>query len=146
MKKEGIMKRLFLVLLAVAFLFIGCQNGILQINPSTDVNSYETLGRDIGAYMKVKKPEVVEKAQEWVDGALLLTDEEILSKNILQTLYEHVLTEYPENAEIIFLGKSVLNIAGVKINLDASQLLPEEKPVYVECVRGVLKGYSEATK
>lgn len=140
------MKNLCIVLVFV-FLTVGLTGcKFIQINPSTDVNSYEMLGKDIGIYMKVKRPDVVKEAKDWVDDALILTDEEILSKNALQVMYEHVLTEYPENAEIIFLSKSVLNLAGVKINLDASQLLPEEKPIYVECVRGLLKGYSEATK
>ena len=133
-----------IVMLFIAFLFTGC--GIIQINPSTDANNYEMLGRDIGTYMKIKKPEVVEDAADWVEAALLLTDEEILSNNALQAMYEYLLKEMPENAEIILLAKSTLNILGVKINLDASQLLPEDRPKYVECVRGLLKGYSEATK
>ena len=139
------MKRLFLVLLAIAFLFIGCPP-FIEINPSIDVNQYEILGRDIGTYMLVKKPEVVEDAAKWVKAALLLTDEEILSQNALQSMHEYILQEMPENAEIILLAKSTLNILGVKLNLDASQLLPEDRPKYVECVRGLLKGYSESTK
>ena len=140
------MKRLLFVLITVCFLFTGCQNGILQINPSTDVSRYEALGGTVGAYLKAKKPEVVKDAAEWVSGALLMTDEEILSKNVLQTMYEYLLNKMPENAEIVLIGKSIVDIAGVQINMDASQLLPDKKPVYVECVRGFLKGYSEATK
>lgn len=133
-----------IVMLFIAFLFTGC--GILQINPSVDVNQYEILGRDIGTYMKVKKPDIVEDVAMWVEGALLLTDEEILNQNALQVMYEYLLKEMPENAEVILITKSTLNILGVKINLDASQLLPEDRPKYVECVRGLLKGYSESTK
>ena len=138
------MKRLFILPLLIVFLFAGCS--IFQIDPVTDAAQYETLGRDVGIYMKAKKPDVVERAAKWVDGALLLTDEEILSKNALQTMYEYLLKEMPENAEIILLTKSTLNILGVKFNLNASGLLPEDMQKYVDCVRGVLKGYSEATK
>ena len=133
------------IVLGLAILFTtGC--GIIQINPSVDVNQYETLGRDIGTYMKVKKPDVVDNVAEWVEGTLLLTDEGILDTNALQVIYEYLLKEMPEDAGVILLAKSTLNILGVKINLDASQLLPEDRPKYVECVRGLLKGYSEVTK
>ena len=142
-RKSNTTKTLLFAIIAGCFLFTGC--GILQINPSTDVDSYEMLGRDIGTYMKVKKPDVVEDAAKWVEGALLLTDEEILNQNALQVMYEYLLKKFPENAEIILITKSTLNILGVKLNLDASQLFPEDRPKYVECVRGLLKGYSEST-
>lgn len=134
------------VLIAICFLFTlsGCP--YFQINPSVDADQYETLGRDIGSYMKIKKPDKVEKAAKWVKGALLLTDEEIINQNALQLMYEYLLKEMPENAEVILLAKSTLNILGVKLNLNASQLLPEKRPEYIKCVRGLVKGYSEATK
>ena len=133
------------IVLGLTILLTGCPP-FIQINPSTDVNNYEMLGRDIGTYMKVIKRDVVEDAAGWVAAALLLSDEEILSQNALQAMYEYLLKEMPENAEVMLLAKSTLNILGVKINLDASQLLPEDRPKYVECVRGLLKGYSESTK
>ena len=145
-RKSNTTKTLLFVIIAVCFLFTGCQNGILQINPSVDVDQYEMLGRDIGTYMKVRRPEVVKDAADWIKAALLLTDEEILSQNALQAMYEYLLKEMPENAEVILLAKSTLNILGVKLNLDASQLLPEDRPKYVECVKGLLRGYSESTK
>ena len=116
--------RVLFTLITACFLFTGCPE-FMQINPSTDVDSYEMLGRDIGTYLKVKKPEIVEDAAKWVKGALLLTDEEILNQNALQAMYEYLLKEMPENAEVILLAKSTLNILGVKINLNASQLLPK---------------------
>jgi len=145
-EKGFIMKRSFLLLLAIIMIvgFTGCP--FLQINPSVEVDQYEMLGRDIGSYMKIKKPEIVEKVARWVKGALLLTDEEILNQDALQIMYEYLLKEMPENAEVILLAKSTLNILGVKLNLNASQLLPEKRPEYIKCVRGLVKGYSEATQ
>ena len=135
-----------IVILMCIFMFTGC--GILQINPSTDADSYEMLGRDIGTYMKVKRPEVVKAAKGWVDVVLLLSDEDILALNTLQVVYEFLLKEMPENAEIVLLAKSTLVILGVKINLNvnALELLPADQLIYVACVRGLLKGYSEVTK
>jgi len=136
------MKRLFLILLTASFLFTGCS--ILQISPSVDSAQYEMLGRDIGSYLNVKKPEFVAQSVPWVEGALTLTDEQLINGNVLQAAYEYALKANPEDAEFILLIKSSINILGIKI--DASQLLPEEKPKYVECVRGVLKGYAAAIK
>jgi len=136
------MKRLFLTLLAVCFLSVGCS--MFQIDPATDAAQYEMLGRDIGSYLNVKKPEFVAQSIPWVEGALTLTDEQLINGNVLQVAYEYALKASSKDAEFILLIKSAISILGIKI--DASQLLPEEKPKYVECVRGILKGYSEAIK
>ena len=144
-ERGRIMKRLIVVFIAVCFLFVGCQNGIIQINPSVDVDRYEALGKDIGGYMKIYEPEAVADAADWVEDALLMSDDELLSKDALQIMYEYIL-ERASHPEVVLLAKSTLSVFGVKVNLNAGQLLPDEKPVYLKCVRGLLKGYSEATK
>lgn len=138
------MKKLLILIIAACFIFTGCK--FIQISPSVEADQYEMLGRDIGSYMKVKKPDVVKDAADWVKGALLLTNEELLDKNILQTMYEYLLKEMPDNAEVILLAKSTLNILGVKFNLNAKLIFPEDVPEYILCVRGLLQGYSDATK
>ena len=128
-------------ILGVTFLFIGCS--FLQINPSTDATAYENLGRDVGSYLKATKDqEWLAESKKWVDDVLLLTDEELISQNVLQTAYELLLAKYPEKAGQFLLVKSTLTILGVKINLNPADLLPEDRPVYIACVRGLLKGYS----
>ena len=143
MKYPTGLKAPLIVILFIVFLFTGC--GIIQINPSTDVDRYEALGKDIGGYMKIYEPKAVADAADWVKGALLMSDEELLTKDALQVMYEYIL-ERASHPEVVLLAKSTLSVFGVKVNLNAGQLLPDEKPVYFKCVRGLLKGYSEATK
>ena len=140
------MKKLIgtIVMLSCILMLFGCGKWI-TINPSTDVNAYETLGRDVGTYLKATKDqEWLAESKEWADNALLLTDEELIAGNVLQVAYEKLLAKYPEKADKFLLAKSILTILGVQINLDISTLLPEDKPKYIECARGLLKGYSEA--
>ena len=151
-EKRGLMIKRTLTTISLAIvlglailLATGCQNGIIQINPSTDVDRYEALGKDIGGYMKIYEPKAVADAADWVKGALLMSDEELLSKDALQVMYEYIL-ERASHPEVVLLAKSTLSVFGVKVNLNAGQLLPDEKPVYLKCVRGLLKGYSKATK
>ena len=92
------MKRLFLILLAVCFLFTGFLTGCskyIQLNPSTDESAYEGLGRDVGSYLKTTKDkEWLAKSKKWADDALLLTDTELLEGNVLQVAYEQLLAKY----------------------------------------------------
>jgi hypothetical protein len=129
--------------IVLSFTFTGCP--FIQVAPSTDVNAYEILGRDIGTYLKRVKPDAVKDAAEWVDDALLMTNEELLSENALQVMYEYLL-EKAKHPEVVMGAKSILTIMGVKINLNVSNLLPEGRAKYSKCVRGLLKGYSDATK
>ncbi len=136
--------RLISILLAIIFL-TGCS--WVQLNPSTNESDYEAIGRDTGTYLKVtKSAEWIEDSREWVDGALLLTDEEMLSGNILSKIYTELLKANPDNAGVVMLAKNMLTILGVKINLNVATALPEEIAIYVQCSRAVLKGYLEATK
>lgn len=138
------MKRLFLVLLALVmvFAFMGCS--FVQINPSIESENYNTFGRDLGTYLKSKRPELVLKVKPHVDVALAMSDKELLEKNVLQTAYEYAMETYPDDADLIFVIKSGINLLGIKI--DASQLTPDELPGYAKCIRAVLKGFSDVTK
>ena len=143
--KRTITSAMLACILGVTFLFSGCS--VFQINPSTDEAAYETLGRDVGSYLKATKDqEWLTESKKWVDDILLLTDEELISQNVLQTAYELLLAKYPEKAGKFLLVKSTLTILGVKINLNPSDLLPEDRPKYIACARGLLKGYSAVLK
>jgi len=136
------MKRVLFTLITVCFMFTGCK--FIQINPSTDQALYENLGGNIGAYLKVKEPALVAKSAPWVKGAMAMTDEELISKNVLQAAYKYALEARPDDAEFILLVKSIVDLVGLR--LDASLLFPEQIPKYLMCTRALIKGYSEAVK
>ena len=138
------MKRVLLLFLALAmlFTFTGCP--FIQINPNDQVAKYETFGRNLGTYVKNKNPEFVAKANTYVKGVLELSDEELITSNILQTAYDYAMTNYSKDADLIFLVKSGLDLYGV--TLDLSEVLPDERPLYVKSVRALVKGYYEASK
>lgn len=137
------MKRLFLILLAEVMLlsFSSC---LLQINPNSQEAKYETFGRNLGTYVKNKNPEFVAKSNTYVKGVLELSDEELISNNILQTAYDYAMANHSEDADLIFLVKSGLDLYGVKI--DISKIMPDDRPLYVKSVRALVKGYYEASK
>ena len=137
------MKRLSLFLLAIAMLisFTGCP---LQVNPSIEMGNYETFGQNLGTFFKTTDPEFAEESETWVKGALELSNAEILDKNILQTAYKYAMKNKPEDAPLILLTKQGIDTFGIKI--DASKILPEDRPKYAKCVRVFLKGYLEAVK
>lgn len=139
---KGTTMRFLLILITVCFLFTGCK--FIQINPSTDQMLYETLGGNIGAYLKARDPALVAKVAPHIKTALAMSNEELISENVLQVAYEYALKSRPDDAEFILLVKSTIDIFGVR--LDASLLFPEEIPKYLLCVKSFLKGYSGATK
>jgi len=136
------MKKLLFVLLAATFLFTGCK--FITVNPSLEKANYEAFGTDIGIYLKTTEPKFVVKSKAYIEGALRLSDEELLSNNVLQVAYEAALEKNPDNAALILLIKSMINTFGIKI--DASTILPDERPEYVANVRALLKAYSKATE
>ena len=137
------MKKVYLVLLAMVMLlsFSSC---LLQINPNNQVAKYETFGRNLGTYVKNKNPEFVAKANTYVKGVLELSNEELITSNILQTAYDYAMENYSKDADFIFLVKSGLDLYGVTIDL--SKVLPDERPLYVKSVRALVKGYYETSK
>lgn len=137
------MKRVCLVLLAMVML-VGFTSCLIQINPNDQVAKYETFGRNLGTYVKNKNPEFVAKANTYVKGILELSDEELIKADVLQTAYDYAMENYSKNADLIFLIKNGLDLYGVKI--DASKILPDDRPKYVRSIRALVKGYYEASK
>jgi|GEM_PF-3711852 len=128
-----------IILLSTVFLF-SCS--AIQINPSNDVSVYKNLGRDVGTHLKATKDDVwLAKSKKWAEDALLLTDEELLTNNIIQVAYEKLLEKYPDKADRFFMAKSFLTVMGVSVNLDTANLLPDERLVYLKCARALLQGY-----
>ena len=138
------MKRIYLFLLAMVMLvsFTGCP--FVQIDPNNQVAKYETFGRNLGTYAKNKNPEFVAEANTYVKGILELSDEELISADVLQTAYDYAMKNYPKNMDLIFLIKSGIDLYGIKI--DVSKILPDERPEYVRSIRALVKGYYEASK
>lgn len=132
--------RLLFILVALFFIW-GCP---LQINPTTEESNYATLGKDIGTLLKVTDPGFVVKSAAWVNGALLLSDAQLLEADLLQTAYEYLLAQRPDDAALVLLIKSSCNLMGIK--LDVSLVSQEDLPVYFKCVRALLSGYKEVTK
>ena len=137
------MKRVSLFVLAIV-LVIGLTGCLIQINPNDQVSKYETFGRNLGVYVKNKNPEFVDKANTYVKGILTLSDEELIKADVLQTAYAYAMENHSKNADLIFLIKSGLDLYGVTIDL--SQVLPDERPLYVRSVRALVKGYYETSK
>ena len=135
-------KRLLFILIAVMFLFGGCS--FIQINPSLETANYEVFGSDLGTFLKTTDPGFVVKAKPWIDGVLMLSDEELLNANVLQVAYTYAMKVYPDDAAVILLIKSGINLLGIKI--DASGILPDERPMYVTTVRALLEAYAKATE
>lgn len=136
------MKRAILILIGIMFLFGGCS--FIQINPSVETENYATFGADLGTFLKTTDPGFVVKAKPWIDGVLLMTDEELLSANVLQTAYIYAMKAYPDDAAVILLIKSGINLLGIKI--DASGILPDERPMHVTNVRALIQAYADATE
>lgn len=140
--KKGNMMRYVFVLLAIGFLFTSCK--FITVNPSLEAENYRNFGTDIGIYLKTTEPKFVVKSKAYIEGALRLSDEELLSNNVLQVAYEYALEQNQDDAALILLIKSMINTFGIKI--DASTILPDERPAYVANVRALLQAYSNATK
>lgn len=140
------MKRLFLIPVIIIVLLSGCllSGCLLQINPNSQEAKYETFGRNLGTYVKNKHPEFVAKSNTYVKGVLELSDEELIGDNVLQTAYDYAMENYPNDAELILLVKSGLDVYGVTIDL--SKVLPDSRPLYIKSVRALVKGYYEASK
>jgi len=140
-RKKG--NTMFFAVLAMVFLFAltGCK--FIQVNPSLEKSNYETFGSDLGTFLKTTDPEFVVTAKPWIDGVLLMSDEQLLNANVLQTAYEYAMKTRPDDAALILLIKSGINLFGIKI--DASGILPDERPAYVTNVRALIQAYSDAT-
>lgn len=141
------MKKACLVLLATVFIVMslsGCNNKYFQINPSVETENYKMFGHDLGIFLKAKHPGIVLKIEPDIKIAVLMTDEELISGNVLQTAYVYAMKTWPEEAEMIFVAKSGINLFGIKI--DISSILPEERPLYLTNVRALIVEYLKATE
>ena len=138
------MKRVCLILLAMVMLvgFTGCP--YIQVNPNSQVAKYETFGRSLGTYFKNANPEFVEKSKAYITGALALSDADLFAANVLETAYEYAMKHGGKNKELIALIKMGFDLYGVKIDL--SSIAPDDRPVYVDSVRALLKGFAETSK
>jgi len=138
------MKRIWLVLLAIIMLagFTGCP--FVQINPNSQIAKYETFGRTLGIYFKNTNPEFVKKSKAYITGALKLSDTDLFAANVLETAYEYAMKYEGKNKELITLIKMGFNLYGVKIDL--SSIAPDDRPVYIDSIRALLKGFAETSK
>jgi len=136
-------RRLFLVLLTgvIAFIFTSCS--FIQIKPSVETDKYYIFGRDLGTYLKNKRPHLISEVTPYVSVALDMSNEKLLETNVLQTAFEYVMEKWPDDSDLIFAVKSLINLLGIKI--DVSQFAPEELPTYAKCIRAVLRGFADVT-
>ena len=73
-----------------------------------------------------------------------MSDQQLIDANVLKTAYEYAMKAKPDNAAMILLIKSGINLLGIKI--DASNIQPDQRPAYVSHVRALMQAYSDATK
>jgi hypothetical protein len=126
------MKYLVLAFVLI-FMVSGCAGFSIK---SSDIN-FETLGVTLGGYMKIKHPDTVQETLPWVEGVVSMVGEDILEIDPISQAYIFLLKEFPEDAELLMLVKTVTDAFSLQFEIDGE--LNDNK--YVEMVRDLLKGY-----
>lgn len=123
--------------MVMVFMFSGCS--FIQLAPSKDTARFEIFGENVGVYMKLENPESTAKSMPWVKAVASLSDEDLLSADVIQTAYKYLMENHPEDRNLILLVKSGVDLLGLRI--DVSSLTSDETSIYTKNTRAVITGY-----
>jgi hypothetical protein len=119
---------------------IGCAG--FSISTNTNQPNLEALGSTLGTFMKIKHEDTVLKTIPWVEGMLLLTDDEFVAQDPIAVAYEFLLKEFPDDAEIITLLKATVDAFGISVTVDGE--INENK--YIQMAKELFKGFLKGVK